>query len=61
MKYRLLYFQDNVLVEWEALEVDDPMAAIETASARTPHLTVELWSDRQKVAVFRPARTRRPI
>jgi hypothetical protein len=59
--YRLLCFQNNVLVEWEVLPATEAMEAIELASSRAPHLTVELWSDRKKIAVFKPAGTRHRV
>ncbi len=52
--YRILYFRSSVLEDWELLQADDLMAALQTASAKAPDLTVELWSDRKKIAVFRP-------
>jgi hypothetical protein len=52
--YRLLFFRSSVLEDWELLETDDLMQALQTASARAPELTVEMWSARKKVAVFRP-------
>jgi len=52
--YRLLYFRSSVLEDWELLRAADLMEALQTASARAPELTVELWSDRRKVAIFRP-------
>jgi hypothetical protein len=52
--YRILYFRSSVLEDWETLEVESLMAALQTASARAPDLTVELWGDRKKIAVFRP-------
>lgn len=52
--YRILYFRSSVLEDWEVLDTDDLMQALQTASARAPDLTVELWSERKKVAVFRP-------
>ncbi len=58
MTYRLLCFESTVLVEWEELEVQDPLKALEIASARCPALTVELWSDGKKVAIFKPVGTR---
>ena len=54
--YRLLYFRSSVLEDWELLQVDSLMEALQTASARAPDLTVELWSQRKKVAIFRPVR-----
>ncbi len=54
MAYRLLFFRSSVLEDWELLEADDLMHALQTASARAPDLTVELWSERKKIAVFRP-------
>ena len=54
MAYRILYFRSSVLEDWELLEVGSLMEALQTASSRAPDLTVELWSDRKKIAVFRP-------
>jgi len=58
LTYRILFFESNVLVAWEELDVADHLSAIEIASSRYPERTVELWSERRKVAVFRPAATR---
>jgi hypothetical protein len=52
--YRILYFRSSVLEDWEMLEARDLMDALQTASSRAPDLTVELWGDRKKIAVFRP-------
>jgi hypothetical protein len=52
--YRILYFRSSVLEDWELLKTTNLMEALQTASARAPDLTVELWSERKKVAVFRP-------
>jgi len=52
--YRILYFRSSVLEDWETVEVECLMDALQTASARAPDLTVELWGDRKKIAVFRP-------
>lgn len=54
ISYRLLYFRSSVLEDWELLEADNLMDALQAASARAPDLTVELWSNRKKVAIFRP-------
>jgi hypothetical protein len=54
IEYRLLYFRSSVLEDWELLESDDLMQALQTASARAPELRVELWAERKRVAVFRP-------
>jgi len=58
LTYRLLCFEANVLVQWEELEVQDPLRAIELASSRCPSLTVELWSSGKKIAIFKPVGTR---
>ena len=52
--YRLLYFRSSVLEDWELLEADSVMEALQTASARAPELRVELWAEQKRVAVFRP-------
>jgi len=54
MAYRILYFRSSVLEDWETLEADNLLDALQAASARAPDLTVELWGDRKKIAVFRP-------
>jgi hypothetical protein len=54
--YRLLYFRSSVLEDWESLEAETLLEALQAASARGSDLTVELWSERKKVAIFRPVR-----
>ncbi len=54
MAYRLLYFRSSVLEDWETLEAGNLLDALQAASGRAPDLTVELWGDRKKIAVFRP-------
>jgi hypothetical protein len=54
MAYRILYFRSSVLEDWETLEADNLLDALQAASSRAPDLTVELWGDRKKIAVFRP-------
>ena len=52
--YRILYFRSSVLEDWKLLQTESLMEALQTASASAPDLTVELWNERKKVAVFRP-------
>ena len=52
--YRLLYFRSSVLEDWETLQAETLLEALQAASSRSPDLTVELWGDRKKIAVFRP-------
>jgi hypothetical protein len=56
IEYRLLYFRSSVLEDWELLESETLLDALQAASARAPDLTVELWTARKKVAIFRPVR-----
>jgi hypothetical protein len=52
--YRILYFRSSVLEDWQLLEAETLMEALQIASSSAPDLTVELWNERKKVAVFRP-------
>jgi hypothetical protein len=52
--YRVLYFRSSVLEDWETLEAETLLEALQAASSRAPDLTVELWGARKKIAVFRP-------
>ncbi len=53
-KYRLLFFRANRLLDWEAFEAADHLAAIDPAAGRRSDGRMELWSDSGRIAVFRP-------
>jgi hypothetical protein len=53
-KFRLIYFRANRLERSEAIEAPDALSAIHEAARRPSEGTVELWSDRGKLATFRP-------
>jgi hypothetical protein len=55
-KYRLLYFSTNRLERWEEFEADTFVGAVQIASERAGDEPVELWSERGRIATFRPRR-----
>lgn len=57
-EFRVLYFRDTVLVDWEVLHSDDVVEAVQHASAKASELTAEVWSEQRKVAVIRAAASR---
>ena len=48
-KFRILYFNQDVLDHSEEVEVHDLLQAIETVSGKLPHLRAEIWSDKDCV------------
>jgi hypothetical protein len=55
--YRLLYFLGGQLDHWEMIEAIDHMGALEEAAGRPSQGLMELWSERGKVASFKPVGT----
>lgn len=53
-KYRILYFLANRLERWEEIEADTFVGAVQIASERAGDELVELWSERGRIATFRP-------
>ena len=56
--YRLLFFRGGQLDHWESIEASDHIAALEEAGQHPSEGLMELWSERGKVASFKPMGTR---
>ena len=54
VEFRLLYLRANRLERWEIIEADSALAAVEEAARRPSDDVTELWSDRGRIAIFRP-------
>ncbi|HEY0115191.1 MAG TPA: hypothetical protein VGB54_05680 [Allosphingosinicella sp.] len=52
--YRLLFFHGSELQRWEQIDAGGHLEALEEAGRRPSEGVMELWSDRGKVASFRP-------
>ena len=52
--YRLLFFRANLLERWEEIDATDYVGAVEQAAQRPSDDRVELWSEGQRLASFRP-------
>jgi hypothetical protein len=55
-EFRLLYFRGSQLDHFELLDAPDELTAVHRAAERPSDDLVELWSDRGRIALFRPAR-----
>ncbi|HEY0626165.1 MAG TPA: hypothetical protein VGD10_05470 [Allosphingosinicella sp.] len=53
-EYRLIFFENGRLVDWETVAANDPVEAIGTVASRARRQTVEVWRDHRKLAVIRP-------
>ena len=53
--HRILYLSDSVLEDAELCETDNVVEAVKRASACSPDLAAEVWTDQGKVAVVRPS------
>ena len=57
-KFRVLYLRHNKLEHSESLTGLDLLEVIEKASKRVPDLSAEIWSERGKVGIVEPRRSK---